>query len=98
MTIAQNIKITIDDDPNHEHNKPLRKAINKVLIPILNSLPKGLFVKSGKRAETVHKHATTHKALEVIYNFDHKLRFDKGILDGFMAYFLPLDKRIFCVL
>lgn len=87
MITAQNIKITIDDDPRHEHNKPLRKAINKFLIPILNSLPKGFFVKSGKRAEIVHKHATTHKALEVIYNFDHKLRFDKGILDGFMAYF-----------
>lgn len=86
--IAKNIKIIIDSNPqDYEINNFLKRAINFLLIPILNRLPRGFFVKSGKRAETVHQHATTHKALEVIYSFDHKLKFEKGILDGFMAYF-----------
>ncbi len=64
----KNIKIIVDNDHrDYEVNSFLRKAINLFLIPILNRLPRRLFVNSGKRAETVHKHATTHKALEVIY-------------------------------
>ncbi len=85
---SKNIKIIIDNDSkDYEANSFLKKTINLFLIPILNRLPRRLFVNSGKRAETVHKHATTHKALEVIYSFDNKLHFDKGILDGFFAYF-----------
>ncbi len=86
---SRDIKVVIDTDhqQNYEVNNFLRKAINLFLIPILNRLPRRLFVGSGKRAKTVHEHAATHRALEVIYSFDHKLRFDKGILDGFMAYF-----------
>lgn len=86
--ISENIKIIIDNDsPDYEINKFLRKSINFFLIPILNRLPRRLFVNSGKRAKTVHEHATTHKALEVIYSFNHKLNFEKGILDGFFAHF-----------
>lgn len=86
--IPKNIKIIIDNDPrDYEINKFLRKLINFFLIPILNRLPRRLFVNSGKRAKTVHEHATTHKALEIIYSFNHKLNFEKGILDGFFAHF-----------
>jgi hypothetical protein len=83
------INITVDTDPqqNYEVNSFLRKAINFFLVPILNRLPQRLFTGSSKRAKTVHEHASTHRALEVIYSFDHKLNFDKGILDGFFAYF-----------
>ncbi len=87
-TILENIKIIIDNDPkDYEINSFFKKIINFFLIPILNRLSRDLFVGSGKRAKTVHEHATTHKALEVIYSFDHKIKFDRGILDGFFAYF-----------
>ena len=85
---SNNIKIIVDNDSkDYEVNSFLRRAMNFFLIPVLNRLPKGIFVKSGKRAEAVNQHATTHKALEVIYSFDHKIKFEKGILDSFMAYF-----------
>lgn len=86
--IPKNIKITIDNDPkDYEVNKFLRKFINFFLVPILNRLPRGLFVRSSKKAGNVHKHATTHKALEIIYSFDNSFNFKKGILDGFFTYF-----------
>jgi len=86
--IAKNIKITIDNDTkNYEANSFLKKTINLFLLPILNRLPRRLFVKSSKKAEEVHKHVTTHKALEVIYSFNHQLSFENGILDGFFHYF-----------
>lgn len=86
--IANNIKIIIDNNPrDYEINNFLRNAINFFLIPILNQLPRGLFIKSSKTSETVHKHVTKHKALEVIYSFNNQLNFEKGIIDGFFSYF-----------
>ena len=86
--IVKNIKITIDNDTkNYEVNNFLKKTINLFLLPILNRLPRRLFVKSSKKAEEVHKHVTTHKALEVIYSFNHQLSFENGILDGLFHYF-----------
>ncbi|KKR55673.1 MAG: hypothetical protein UT92_C0001G0016 [Candidatus Curtissbacteria bacterium GW2011_GWA1_40_24] len=85
---SKNIKIIIDNDSQeYEVNGFLRKMINIFLVPVLNRLPRNLFVKSSKKAEEVHKHATTHKALEVIYSFNHQIDFEKGILNGFFHYF-----------
>lgn len=86
--IANNVKIIIDNDSeDYETNSFLKKTINLFLLPILNRLPKRLFIKSSKKAEEVHKYATTHKALEVIYSFDNQFNFENGILDGFFHYF-----------
>jgi len=86
--LPKNIEIIIDNDPkDYEANGVLRKLINFFLIPILNRLPSKLFLSSSKKAIAVYKHATTHKALEIIYSFDNKLNFEKGILDGFFTYF-----------
>lgn len=74
--------IKIDADPNQDYevNGPLRKTINFFLIPILNNLPQRFFVTSSDRARFVHKHATTHKALEEIYSFNNKLSVEGGLL------------------
>lgn len=88
MENFKNIEIIIDSDHVfYEANSFIRKTINIFLIPILNRLPSGLFKKSSKKAETVNKHATTHKALEVIYSFNNQVNFEKGIFDGFFTYF-----------
>lgn len=86
--ISPNIKVIIDNDPrDYEINSFLRETINLLLIPILNRLPRKFFLRSSKNAKQVHEHATTHKALEIVYSFDHQINFEKGILDGFFTYF-----------
>jgi len=88
LDIPKNIEIVIDNDfKDYEVNGFLRKAIDSFLIPVLNRLPSGLFIKSSKQAKMVHEGATTHKALEVIYSFDNQLNFERGILDAFLTYF-----------
>lgn len=81
------VKIILDKDPAYEINSFFRRLINFFLIPLLNNLPRRLFVGSSQTAEAVHKQATTHRALDLIYSFNHKLNFDKGIIDGFLTYF-----------
>ncbi|MBI5913184.1 class I SAM-dependent methyltransferase [Candidatus Azambacteria bacterium] len=88
MHDLENIKIIIDSDRKlYEIHSFIRKTIDIFLVPILNRLPRGLFRKSSKKAETVNKHATTHRALEVIYSFNNQVNFEKGIFDGFFTYF-----------
>jgi len=65
--------IIIDDDPalGYETNSFLREVFNFFFIPILNLIPAG-FQKTVKRthqsAECVIENATTHVAIEVLYN------------------------------
>ena len=62
----------MDDDcgNGYEFSGVLRKACNFVLTVVLNSLPRGaqIYIKrSHKSAEEVIEHATTYRALEVLY-------------------------------
>src|ERR1035437_5754061 len=65
--------IVIDDDKKlcYETNSPIRKIMNIFLIPTLYILPSStrrLLKKTHKSAEEVIMHATTHRAMEVLYN------------------------------
>lgn len=66
------VGIFVDDDRDngYEFSGFVRKACNFILTAILNSLPAGFqtYIKrSHKSAEEVIEHATTHRALEVLY-------------------------------
>jgi len=73
MKIKKNrekIEIYKDSAMEFEVNSLFEAAIDLILIPILNSLPKSLrgFVKkSHKSAKGVVENKTTHKALEILY-------------------------------
>ncbi|MBI4119862.1 MAG: class I SAM-dependent methyltransferase family protein [Parcubacteria group bacterium] len=59
-----------DRTNDYEFSTFLRKACNFALTAVLNSLPPGFqtyIKKSHKSAEEVIEHATTHRALEVLY-------------------------------
>jgi hypothetical protein len=65
--------IIVDDDKNlsYDKNSPIRKATNAVLIPALNVLPVGtrkLLRKTHVSGAEIIEHATTHKAMEVLYD------------------------------
>ncbi|MBI2052234.1 MAG: class I SAM-dependent methyltransferase family protein [Candidatus Sungbacteria bacterium] len=67
------VRIFIDNDRNngYEFSNFFRKTLNFIITTILNLLPQGFQVyikKSHKSAEEVIEHATTHRALEVLYN------------------------------
>lgn len=79
--------IDTDIEPNYEVNSFVRNTANFFLTPILNRLPKRVFIGSSKKAKKVHEHVTTHTALEVIYSFNNELNFQKGLLDGLITYF-----------
>lgn len=79
--------IDTDTEQNYEVNSFIRNTANFFLRPVLNRLPKRVFISSSKKAKTVHEHATTHTALEVVYAFNNKLNFQKGVLEGLVTYF-----------
>jgi hypothetical protein len=65
--------IVIDDDQTlgYETNSAFRKLGNAVIIPTLNILPSSarkLLRMTHKSAEQIIEHATTHKAMEVLYD------------------------------
>ncbi|MCX6715766.1 MAG: hypothetical protein NT077_01960, partial [Candidatus Taylorbacteria bacterium] len=65
-------QIIIDTDRslNYETNSLTKRIMNFFLVPILNLLPKGvqpMLRKSHKSADDIIEHATTHKALEILY-------------------------------
>lgn len=69
--------VITDDGLEYECISFFRKIINIVLIPLLNllSYPIGIkLVSLGKRAYSVKKNATTHKALEAIYTYKFNSR------------------------
>ena len=68
----QGVSIQIDDDAGvgYERHEFLRSIANRLLIFILNFLPKSsrfYIKKSHRSAEEVIEHATTHHALEILY-------------------------------
>ena len=66
------IIIDRDKDLSYEVNSPARKAVNAVLIPILNALPVGIrpYLKmSHKSGKEIIENVTSHKALEVLYGY-----------------------------
>jgi len=74
-------------EQDYEVNGFVRSTANYFLTPILNRLPKRVFIGSSRKAKTVHEHVTTHTALEVIYSFNKELNFQKGVLEGLITYF-----------
>lgn len=71
--IYKGTKIYVDDDENigYEKSRLLRKLLNIILVPILNSLSSShdfLAKKSHPGANIVIEKATSHEALEVLYN------------------------------
>lgn len=85
-TEQEKIKIYLDNDNIYEKNSSIRKFFNFLFLPVLNNLPRKLFVKSSKKAQTVSKHATKHNALEVVYSFNYKLDLKEGIVQGIFTY------------
>jgi len=79
--------IDTDIEQDYEVNGFVRNTANLFLTPILNRLPKRVFIGSSRKAKTVHEHVTTHTALEVIYSFNNELNFQKGVLEGLITYF-----------
>lgn len=79
--------IDTDIELNYEVNGFVRNTANLFLIPILNRLPKRVFIGSSRKAKKVHEHVTTHTALEVIYSFNNELNLQKGVLEGLITYF-----------
>lgn len=68
----------------------LRRLIDRIWIPFLNLLPEDFghaaFKESSFDGSQVSKHATTYRALEILYNWDRKFHFKNGLLDGFFTY------------
>lgn len=75
--------VVVDNDPHqkYEKNSFLKKVINFFLTPILNSLPAYFNVvvrKTSKDADKVIKTATSHHAIEILYNY-HPQKIKNGI-------------------
>jgi hypothetical protein len=67
-----NYIIDSDEKLKYETNSPIKKATNSVLIPVLNSLPtvmRKYLKKTHKAGKEIIEHATTHKALEILYGY-----------------------------
>ncbi|MCS7201029.1 MAG: class I SAM-dependent methyltransferase [Patescibacteria group bacterium] len=86
MEVKHKIKITTDNDKIYEINKTPRKILNFFLIPVLNNIPRKFFVGSSKKAKSVNKHATTHRALEIVYSFNYKLDTKEGLISAIFTY------------
>lgn len=66
--------LDIDESVGYELNSLHKKITDFFIIPILNNIPRKLrkFIrKSHVSADEVIEHATTHKALEVLYHHGH---------------------------
>lgn len=68
----KDIKIIIDKSPHlgYETNNIPKKILNLFFIPLLNHLPKDFqkhIKKTHKSAEEVINHATSHRAIEILY-------------------------------
>lgn len=68
---TKEFNIITEKGSQFEVNNPLKKIINIFLIPVLNNLPPKsveLIKKSNRGAKEVVENATTHTALELLYN------------------------------
>lgn len=77
------ISIVIDNDQNqkYEKNSFLKKVINFFLTPVLNTLPSyfnTVVRKTSKDADEVIKTATSHHAIEILYDY-HPQKIKNGI-------------------
>lgn len=84
------LDLTVDNDPRlgYEINGPFKKALNILLIPILNNIPSGFreFIKKTHHsAKKVIEKATTHEAIEVLYKNGEPEK-AKNILQRFFYY------------
>ncbi len=66
------MKLIIDRDEKlgYETNSIAKSLLNIILIPILNAVParsRHILRKTHKSASDIIDHATTHKALEILY-------------------------------
>ena len=71
------VVLDMDRSIGHETNSIGKKLLNLFLVPTLNSIPasfRGRIRKSHASADEVIEHATTHKALEVLYHNGHPHR------------------------
>lgn len=84
-------EISIDNDPElkYETENLLGKLIRRYLwLPFITHFPKAdrFFAMSSNEADLVQKNVASHKALEIIYSFDGKMNFEKGLWNGFWNY------------
>ncbi|EFK96472.1 hypothetical protein LDC_1502 [sediment metagenome] len=89
-----NIIIDNDASLHYEYNSLARKAMNSVLIPLLNTLPRNirpLLMKSHKSGSDIIEHATTHKALEVLYGHGSSKIYGSFIQNFFKSIWLSTN-------
>ena len=89
--MADSFKVIFDNDSSlgYETHGPLRKLVDLVLTPVLNSLPTSFsrFIKkSSAPAGHVLDHRTTHKALETLYHHGRTHQ-DRGLADKIFRFF-----------
>jgi hypothetical protein len=91
-TEATVIPVIIDRsrEIGYEIEGKYRKFINSFLVNVLGLLPVKsaslLFSRTSKDGDVVKKNATTHKALEIIYSFDKKIKKDQGLVNGLFTH------------
>jgi len=88
--LSNSVKPRIDDDETvgYELNSPTKSIINLFLIPVLNHIPRRLrklIRRSHESADEVIEHATTHRALEVLYQHGHPHK-SRSISQKFFHY------------
>lgn len=85
------ISTIIDNDSAFTYEKigAVRRAVDFVWIPFINLMSEefgGRLISKSQNASDVKKHKTTHKALELMYDFDGKLKFHNGFVNGLFTY------------
>lgn len=85
------ISVVIDNDPRQKYEVigPIIKIINLIWLPFLNLLSESFgdkLIRKSREATHVKEHKTTHKALEIMYNFDGGIDFRNGIANGLFTY------------
>jgi hypothetical protein len=85
--------VIIDDDKSlgYETNSLFRKIGNFLLVPILNFLPvstRKLLRKTHKSAEEIIEHATTHRAMEILYDRRKNWGSENPIKNFFLSIWL----------
>jgi len=84
------VKITIDNDPNlnYETDSMISWFLYYFCLPIITRFPNGhkFFVSSCRDANLISDFAKSHKALEILYDFDGKMHFKSGFWNGLWTY------------
>lgn len=86
------VQICVDQDEslNYDSANLFQRSLHNFLLLSLRVLSINfvtkIFTKSSHDANYVRDNATSHKALEVTYNFEPQIVFRNGFLDGFFTY------------